>query len=615
MRFIPVTSDDLRTILGVLNRRDKFKLTALLISQLLLSFLDLAGIAVFGLLGALAVNGVSYKVPGSRLLMLLKFLNIDTYDFRLQAAILGLLATGLLVVRTILAIYFTRKTLGFLGRKSANITKNLFLSSMNKDYLAIKSLTTSEWVVGLTKGVNSITLRIIGGLVTMIADGFLLFLILLGLVVYNYQIALMTLFMFSSVGISMYILIKNRAHHSGKLEQELDIQLSQRITESILAYREIYLRNDQDYYANYISKLRNNQVVSQTVSSFFPLLSRYVFEAILVVGTLLVGATQFLLFDAVHAVATISIFMAASSRIAPAVMRIQQSAIVLKASQGSSEITLRLLREAGKEVNNEGQETGQQVTDFQGDVRISNLEFSYPDRESVSLNNFNLYINPGELIAFVGPTGSGKSTLVDLILGVLTPLAGKVEISKSPPRLAVVNWPGMISYVPQKVAVFNSSLRENITLGSSSKNCSDEDIWHALEMAELSNFVKQLPGQLEYQISDMGLNLSGGQVQRLGIARALISKPKLLILDEATSSLDGETEAAIARSINRLSGDVTVILVAHRLSTIRNAGRVVYLDHGRILSDGSIAKVRKDVPAFDAQCKEMGIETPPLQSL
>jgi ABC-type bacteriocin/lantibiotic exporter with double-glycine peptidase domain len=272
------------------------------------------------------------------------------------------------------------------------------------------------------------------------------------------------------------------------------------------------------------------------------------------------------------------------------------------------------LREAGKEVNKEGQKTGQQITDFQGDVRISNLEFSYPDRESVSLNNFNLYINPGELIAFVGPTGSGKSTLVDLILGVLTPLAGKVEISKSPPRLAVVNWPGMISYVPQKVAVFNSSLRENITLGSSSKNCSDEDIWRALEMAELSNFVKQLPGQLEYQISDMGLNLSGGQVQRLGIARALISKPKLLILDEATSSLDGETEAAIARSINRLSGDVTVILVAHRLSTIRNAGRVVYLDHGQILSDGSIAKVRKDVPAFDAQCKEMGIETPPLQS-
>jgi ABC-type multidrug transport system fused ATPase/permease subunit len=326
-----------------------------------------------------------------------------------------------------------------------------------------------------------------------------------------------------------------------------------------------------------------------------------------VIGTLVVGAVQFLLFDAVHAVATISIFMAASSRIAPAVMRIQQSAIVLKASLGSSEITIGLLKQSTLGMKLKRVEGLDRSSTFQGDVRISDLHFRYPDRDGVTFSNLNLYIQPGELVAFVGPTGSGKSTLVDLILGVLTPLGGFVEISSQPPRQAVIDWPGKISYVPQKVAIFNSSIRENVALGSASNNCSDDDIWRALSLAELSAFVEQLPGKLDFQISDMGLNLSGGQIQRIGIARALISKPKLLILDEATSSLDGETEAAIARSIDKLSGEVTVILVAHRLSTIRNANRIIYLDQGRVLSDGSMAFVREEVPVFDSLCNEIGI--------
>jgi ABC-type multidrug transport system fused ATPase/permease subunit len=164
-----------------------------------------------------------------------------------------------------------------------------------------------------------------------------------------------------------------------------------------------------------------------------------------------------------------------------------------------------------------------------------------------------------------------------------------------------------VAYVPQKVAVFNTSVRENIALGSSINSTSDEEIWAALDRAELSDFVKSLPGMLDYKIFDQGLNLSGGQLQRIGIARALLTIPEILVFDEATSALDGQTEASISKTIQSLGSTVTVLIIAHRLSSIKDVSRVVYLNQGKILADGTFNQVREQVPSFDLQCSELGI--------
>jgi len=586
--------------------REKIKLFLLFSAQLVLSFLDLAGIAIFGLLGALAVNGVSYKEPGSRLLMVLRTLNLEGFDFRLQAAILGVLATILLVARTILAIYFTRKTLSFLGSKSARVSATLFQSVMQSDYQRIKGLTLNEWVAGLTKGINSLIIRVIGGLVTIIADLFLTLVILSGLFIYNFQVALMTVLMFSVTGFSLYAVVRNKAEQTGFLEQQTEIELNQRISESILAFREIHLSNDQEFYSKKIRDLRLKQVNSQTISAFFPLLSKYVFEAILIVGTLLVGAVQFLLFDAVQAVASLSIFMVASTRIAPAIMRIQQSAVILKSSLGSSSISFSLLQEFSsikKRLLPDSLGTEQ----FIPTIELKKVGFRHSQSSEPIFNGFDLHIEKGSVVALVGPTGSGKSTLVDLILGVTKNESGEVLISGQPARIAIRSWPRKVAYVPQKVAVFNTSVRENIALGSSINSTSDDEIWAALDRAELSDFVKSLPGMLDYKIFDQGLNLSGGQLQRIGIARALLTIPEILVFDEATSALDGQTEASISKTIQSLGSTVTVLIIAHRLSSIKDVSRVVYLNQGKILADGTFNQVREQVPSFDLQCSELGI--------
>jgi len=189
----------------------------------------------------------------------------------------------------------------------------------------------------------------------------------------------------------------------------------------------------------------------------------------------------------------------------------------------------------------------------------------------------------------------------------LNPDEGVITISGLSPALAISTWPGSIAYVPQDVMISNGTIKENVALGYPEAEVIDEDVWKALEAAQLSEFIKTLPNGLNTQTGDRGTRLSGGQRQRLGIARAMFTRPLLLILDEATSSLDGETEANITDSVQKMRGEVTVVMIAHRLSTVRHADLVVYMESGKVVATGNFDEVRKLVPNFDKQAQLMGL--------
>jgi ABC-type bacteriocin/lantibiotic exporter with double-glycine peptidase domain len=207
----------------------------------------------------------------------------------------------------------------------------------------------------------------------------------------------------------------------------------------------------------------------------------------------------------------------------------------------------------------------------------------------------------------VGPSGGGKSTLIDLILGLLAPSSGSITISGLTPVDAIKKWPGAIGYVPQEVFIENSTVKENICLGFNPDLVADHLVWDALKMADLTEFVKSLDGELSFKISDGGKNLSGGQRQRLGIARALLTKPKIVIFDEATSALDAETENRVAESILKLTGECTVIFIAHRLSVVRSADMIYYIDKGKIVNQGRFDELRAVNADFNNQANFMGI--------
>jgi ABC-type multidrug transport system fused ATPase/permease subunit len=224
-----------------------------------------------------------------------------------------------------------------------------------------------------------------------------------------------------------------------------------------------------------------------------------------------------------------------------------------------------------------------------------------------AISNISFSVRPGTLVAVVGLSGAGKTTIIDVLLGVLAPDEGTVLISGLPPLLAVAKWPGAIAYVPQDVAISSGTIRENVALGFPEQQATDELVTSALKVAQLDQFVSDLPRGLDTQVGERGAKISGGQRQRLGIARAMFTRPHLLVLDEATSSLDGETEASISDAIHELRGSTTVVLIAHRLSTVRDADIVVYLADGKIKTMGTFNEVRKAVPDFDRQAKLMGL--------
>jgi ABC-type branched-subunit amino acid transport system ATPase component len=599
----------LKRSLKLISRSDRRKVLTVTAVQVFMSLIDLLGVAVIGILGALAVSGVQSKSPGNRVQSALSVLQIENRTFQEQAAILGFLATALLISRTLISIFFTRRILFFLSRRSAVISSDLVSKLLAQPILVVQARSTQETLYAVTSGVSAITLGIIGVLVTVISDSALLVIMAIGLLVVDPTIAVSTFLVFIVVGLLLHKYMHKRAQLLGSRDSELTIESSEKVIEVLDSYRELVVRNRRAYYAEQIGELRMNLSNTQAELSFMPNISKYVIETTMVVGALLISGAQFLLQDAGHAVATLSVFLAAGTRIAPAVLRLQQGAISLKGNLGIATRTLDLFEQLQfvKPVEKSNPELVTSHEGFEATGSFDGVTFSYPNSSKPALSDVSFTFKPGDLIAIVGPSGAGKTTLVDLLLGILRPVSGEIRISGVTPEIAVTKWGGAIGYVPQNVSISNGTIRQNISLGYSDDTVSDEEIWRLLDLAQLGEFVKSLPEKIDSRAGERGSKLSGGQRQRLGIARAMYTKPKLLVLDEATSALDGQTEADISDSINALKGEVTVVVIAHRLSTIRGADKVVYLEDGRLLSIGTLEEVRARVPNFDHQAKLMGL--------
>jgi ABC-type multidrug transport system fused ATPase/permease subunit len=380
------------------------------------------------------------------------------------------------------------------------------------------------------------------------------------------------------------------------------ILLNSKILELLHLYRELSVMNLRQDYIRDIADIRSEIAALEAELNFLPSMGKYVLEISIILGGLLVGGIQFWLQDARHAVGALGIFLISATRIGPATLRIQQSLLSMKANTAQSAQTIALIERDSELISKgafDSQASEPSTSEiFSPSIMIAKLNFKYPEKDQPLFSDFNLRIHPGEFVAIVGPSGGGKSTLVDLILGVFPPDGGEVLISGQSPHKAFAMWSGECAYVPQSIYLMNDSIARNISLSRSAPDSLSRALSSALSISHLEEFVELLPEKLETQIGENGAKLSGGQRQRIGIARAVFTNPKLVILDEATSALDDATQLAITNQLEQLQLGTTLVVVAHRISTIRNADRVIYIDNGQILADGSFEEVQNLISTF-----------------
>ena len=382
-----------------------------------------------------------------------------------------------------------------------------------------------------------------------------------------------------------------RQHHDGQRIQELQQGLGG-VKEAKLLGRE----------SGFLAKYEEHNAESARVEQFqatLQLLPRLWIELLAVTGLATLIITMLMQGQAAASIVpTLGLFAAAAFRLMPsayrvlgAVQNLPYGMPVIKMLREELKLTSELPANAEASVNS------QVANSFKNDIRLVDVDYMYPSSPEFALKGLNISIRKGDSIGFVGPSGSGKSTLVDIVLGLLTPTSGEVQVDKKNIQTGLRSWQDQIGYVPQSVYLTDDTLRNNVAFGIPSEQIDEGAVARAVQAAQLDTFVANQPHGLDTVVGERGVRLSGGQLQRIGIARALYHDPSVLVLDEATSALDTLTEKGVMDSVEALQGSKTLLIVAHRLSTVEHCSRLYQLDRGRVIAEGAPAQLLQEQKA------------------
>jgi ABC-type multidrug transport system fused ATPase/permease subunit len=605
-----------RESLRLLNRRDRHLLAVSTGLQMSTSFLDLAGVLLLGLVASVAVTVVQSQPPPDMVTSGFGRVGLEGLTSQEMVIYLGIAAAVVLLMKSAVSTILIRRILRFLANRQALVSARLTTALLSRPLPEVQRRSTQETAYALMGGVGAATVGLLGQLVIALSEMALLLILGIALFLLDPIVTLGAIAFFVAVAVLLQRLLGSWAIQLGRDGAALEIASLNSVQEALYAFREITVSGRRNLYANRIEILRWQAAKASADLSFMGQIPKYVFEVALVIGAFLLTAVLFLTRDAVAAVGTLSLFLVAGSRVMPSLLRLQGAGLAIRAAAGGAEPTFALaedLRQAPEPhqllllpvLVRENIARGH--PDFSASVELCHVTFSYPGVHRPALEDVSISLKRGEAMALVGKSGAGKSTLADVILGIVSPQSGTVRVGGLSPESAIAAWPGGISYVPQEVMLANDTIRANVALGLPREAVDDDLIWEAVRRAHLADFVQSREERLDTQIGEHGTRLSGGQRQRLGLARALFTRPSLLVLDEATSALDAETENEITKAIAGMQGEVTVVVIAHRLSTVMATDHLAYLEAGRVIAQGTFGDVVNSVPAFRQQATLMGL--------
>ncbi len=582
--------ETLRSSLRFLRKGEKRAYWSILFFRCAVALFDLVGVLAIGYLATSIALFVTSGSDPKRELTIAGF-KLAAVNIKILPFAVGLILV-LFVVKAIASIVLTGRMAVLVAKVEARAARRVAEAILGNDLFEARSLSKEQLYYAVSAGTSAAFSTSLNALGTLVSEGFL-FLILMSTFFFVDPIStLCVIVYFGLIAYFIQFFVGKRLENSSRKIAEKMVVSNVAVNDLAGAMRELTVAGKRKYYFDRIQVSRNSAAENIGRQIYLTGMPRYIIETALLLGILAFGGVKMLTGDLAGSVTTLGVFLTGSMRLMAAMLPWQTALITLRQAMPMAAISQKYLS-TSPEVELAGPAG---TSETQGNrnaksISFKNVSFSYPGSSAEAIKNVSFDIPSGSQVAIIGKSGSGKSTLADLMMGLLQPTSGTILVGQEAPAKLISQQSGVLGYVPQSPGALSGSIAQNIAIGVNWDEVDQNQLTQAISQAHLGELIDGLPDGLRTDLGTYNDALSGGQLQRVGLARALYSQPSVLLMDEATSALDAESEHEISNALDDLRGKVTLVLIAHRLHTVQNADLVFVMDEGRIIDSGKFADV------------------------
>ncbi len=571
-----------------------------------MSFLDLVGILAIGFL---ATSIALFVTLGSAPDRVIEFAGLTLSAVTAQTLPLVAFAILLLfLTKAVLSILLTRALALFLAGIEARAARQVASAAFGQGLADARKFTKEEIYFAVQSGSPAAFNYVLNSAGTIVAEGLLFVLVIGAFFTVDPLSAVGAIVYFGLIALVIQIFVGRQLHSAATKNAEGIVEANSVIGDFSEVLREATIIEKKNFFLEkiYLARVKAaSSFASQYVLTGMP---RYIVETALLIAIAAFVLAQSVAGDLVSAASTVGVFLSGGLRLTASLLPLQSALLTIEQAVPLAKKALDLLLGPEALISNPKPQQNAN-TDGPVSLRIDQVTFKYPGATQHTLDEVTIEVQAGQQIALIGPSGSGKSTIADLITGLLEPSNGQVLIDSKPPKSTISETPGRIGYVPQKPGIVSGTILENIALGVPEESVDSELLKQAISDAHLTDVVDQLPDGIHTDLGKRRDELSGGQLQRIGLARALYTRPGLLVMDEATSALDADSENEINKALDEMRGKVTVVLIAHRLNTVQRSDRVFLVEGGKISASGEFAELLRSNSTVKALAKLMSIDS------
>ena len=571
---------------------DKRKLPFIFILFLLQTLLELLGI---GLIAPYIALVADFENNSKAFSNVIRTLNLPSSQMDL-IVIIGVLLVATFALKILIAYIVNKKIINFVQEKRLDLSKKLMRKFQSLSYIEYTSRNSSEYIHRIQTLTYQYCEQVLAPSMRLVSDGIIAFSILSFLAYYNIYALLLLIFLLTLITGTYDLLTKKQAKESGILANKHATNMLQHINEGLSGLKEIRILGMEVYFYKKVENSAKN--FAQTVKrvQLLTVLPKFLLEMVLIIFVVsIVVISSLFNEESSLLISTLGVFGIASVRILPIANLASSSILSIRYARDGVSLLFSDCHRSSVEEKSKTESTARTSKIFEK-LTLSNISYKYPGSQVYSLKEISLDVKAGETIGIIGESGSGKTTLIDLILGLLQPTSGFIEVDSVDlnNNKDLIKWRKQIAYLPQKVFLTDSSLRNNVALGINEDEIDDKRIYTSLKKAALLKMVEMLPDGINTYMGERGIRISGGQAQRIALARAFYHGRNILVMDESTSALDNATETEIIQEIENLKGKVTMFVIAHRLTTLHQCDRIYELQEGKLINIGTYKDLNKN---------------------